>query len=793
MKTAKSSKTSGRYLQVLALAAIGVVAVALSWLFRDQCSAPAAGREAPEPEDLFARYDANPASAGKIAVATPLDGSVFPPESSPPTFAWSSSASGIDFWLVRMAFAQGPPRSTRVDAKQWTPDRKTWQEVKQRSSTSPARVTILGVAGGSEILAGGAITLTTSTDPVDAPLFYREVPLPFIDAVKDPARIRWRFGNISGPEAPPVVLENLPVCGNCHSFSADGRMLGMDVDYANDKGSYVVTATAEQIVLDRNQVITWSDYRRDDGEPTFGLLSQVSPDGRYVVSTVKDRSVFVPKSDLTFSQLFFPLKGILAFYDRETGKFQALPGANDPAYVQSNPTWSPDGQYIVFARSEVYELEYLKDSHQALLSQEECQEFLAGGRKFRYDLFRIPFNGGKGGTAVPVQGASRNGRSNFFAKYSPDGKWIVFCQADSFMLLQPDSELFIIPADGGQARRLSCNTNRMNSWHSWSPNGRWLVFASKTHTPYTQLLLTHMDEAGRSSPPVTLSYLTAADRAANIPEFVNLPGNAIATIREAFVNDHSLVRTAEENVRAGDMESAARFYQRALALNPDNATAHAFLGGILTDRGQLSQAHEHLARAIALNPSDGTAHYNRGNAYAKQGRYQEAVRSYRKTIDLEPKHGPAHLNLGTILLQLGRANEAETVLRAALEVDAHDSEAHRSLGDALAALGSEEAARSEWREAVRLQPQNVRAQRALGAALVKAGAYEEAVEALQAALRVEPQHPQALANLAVAVEKRGDTGRAIQLLEQAAGYARMQGQARLEQDCIRRLRQLRRP
>jgi Tol biopolymer transport system component len=66
--------------------------------------------------------------------------------------------------------------------------------------------------------------------------------------------------------------------------------------------------------------------------------------------------------------------------------------------------------------------------------------------------------------------------SNFFPKYSPDGKWIVFCKAKSYMLLQPDSELYIIPAAGGVARRLRYNTARMNSWHSWSSNSRWLVF-----------------------------------------------------------------------------------------------------------------------------------------------------------------------------------------------------------------------------------------------------------------------------------------------------------------------------
>ncbi|MCP4677769.1 MAG: tetratricopeptide repeat protein [Deltaproteobacteria bacterium] len=70
-----------------------------------------------------------------------------------------------------------------------------------------------------------------------------------------------------------------------------------------------------------------------------------------MVSTVKDLSVFMPKPDLAFSQLFFPVKGILAVYDRVEGDFFALPGADDNRYVQSNPVWSPDGKNIVFIRA----------------------------------------------------------------------------------------------------------------------------------------------------------------------------------------------------------------------------------------------------------------------------------------------------------------------------------------------------------------------------------------------------------------------------------------------------------
>ncbi len=489
-------------------------------------------------EDVRAAYQ-DSASYGAIAVVQPLDGTLFPPEMVPPAFFWQDS-SAARAWLIRMEFADGQPDVQVLTRRpRWTPAAQDWDNIKRRSLEQEARVLVLGVGPGRpvQVLSRARLSFRTSPDPVGAPLFYREVILPFAEADQYPQRIRWRFGTIDSSQPPPIVLQNLPVCANCHSFTADGGTLAMDADYAHNKGAYLITRVRQEMVLTPGDIISWNDYERGGG--SFGLLSQISPDGRYVISTVKDLAVFMEMPPLAFSQLFFPVKGILCVFDRQAGTFHALPGADDPNLVQSNPVWSPDGKYIVFARTPVPDMSNTRSQGVLPLTENDCVELTYEGKPFQFDLYRIPFNGGAGGTPEPLAGAAHNGTSNYFARYSPDGRWIIFCRARSYMLLQPDSELYIIPAEGGPARRLRCNTPRMNSWHTWSPNGKWLVFSSKGYSDYTQLCLTHIDETGESSPPVLLSHLTAPDRAANIPEFVNTTPNAITHIREQFLKGNA--------------------------------------------------------------------------------------------------------------------------------------------------------------------------------------------------------------------------------------------------------------
>ena len=644
----------------------------------------------------------------------------------------------------------------------WRPSEADWASIKQRSVERDAEVAIVGVGPDAKAASSATVRIRTSTDPVGDSIFYREVPLPFISAVQDPARIRWRFGAIDSETAPPIVLEDLPVCGNCHSFSGDGSVLGLDVDYGNDKGAYAILPVSKEMVLNDEKIITWSDYKKGDGEATFGLLSQVSPDGRYVISTVKDRAVFVATPDIWYSQLFFPIKGILVVYDTQTGTFKPLPGADDPEYVQSNPTWSRDGKSIVFARTKAYKKDVVANATSVLLSEKDVPEFVNDKEPFKFDLYRVPFNDGRGGKAEPIEGASHNGKSNYFAKFSPDGKWIIFCKAENYMLLMPDSELYIIPAEGGEARRLRANTPRMNSWHSWSSNGRWLVFSSKANTAYTQLFLTHIDENGESTPPVVLERFTGADRAANIPEFVPLPADAIAKIKEQFLDAYSFLRAGMANERTGNYPAAVRAYERGLAVEPENVELLNSLGFALFQQGKSKEAVVALEKALAADPKHWKAHNNLALAAIDSGELEVAEAHYRESLAIKPQSA-IYNDLGFVLEREGLPEEAAEAYRKALKLDPESASAHYNLGSSLARSGKYAEAESHLRKALKTSP-NTQTYTGLGIVLWQLGRTDEAIANLQAAIKADPKNAAAQQKLA---EFRASLGRADEARKQA--------------------------
>ena len=236
--------------------------------------------------------------------------------------------------------------------------------------------------------------------------------------------------------------------------------------------------------------------------------------------------------------------------------------------------------------------------------------------------------------------------SNSFPKVSPDGRWIVFVQARNGQLMRPDGQLYIVPSGGGQARRMRCNTPLMNSWHSFSPNGRWMVFSSKARSPYTQMYLTHIDEDGNDSPAILIEDATAANRAVNIPEFVNLPDGGLEKIDVPAAEFYRLFDEAWELTETGDDRAAIEAWRQALALNPNDAKANSNFGVVLLRSGAAEAALRHMEKAIAADPGFVDGHNNLGLALAGANRMEEAVAEWRTAVVLDPGFTQGYFNLG---------------------------------------------------------------------------------------------------------------------------------------------------
>ncbi len=765
-----------------------------------------------------------PAPAAAITIDYPAAGAIFPPEITPPVFLWRDASQIARFWMIDVKFGD---RSRGIQAKSrgekrpigeidercakagavapqlapneeaghsWTPDAETWEVIKKHSVKRPTTVIITGFEdeGATRAVSHGQVTIQTSADPVGAPLFFRDVPLISVPVgakgvimplpTEAVPLIAWRLRYISEPRS-RLMMEGLPTCANCHSFSRDGKTLGLDVDGpGNDKGLYGIVPVKRETSIRNEYVIRWSSFAEEKASKRFGFMSQISPDGQYVVTSIENPGSHIRDfdarlyngfyKDYGFGQVFYPTRGVLAWYSKATGKLKPLPGADDPRYVQTSAFWSPDGKYLVFSRAEAKD-PYYEGQKVAQFANDPNET------QIQYDLYRIPFNDGKGGRPERIEGASQNGMSNNFPKVSPDGRWIVFVQNHTGLLMRPDSQLYIVPFEGGTARRLIANTPRMNSWHTFSPNGRWLAFSSKGRSLYTQLYLTHIDAEGHDSPAILIENATAANRAVNIPEFVNIPMDGIAKMDAPATDFYRIFDQAGELARKGDYAAALIEWRKAVDLDPTDGKARYHLAFALDNQGQRDEAIAEYQKAVEFDPNNAAAYSSLAVALTRAGKLAEGIDAYKKSLEINPKNPIAEGNLAAALIETGRTDEATGHIDKALTLDPEFADAHNLLGIVLARAGRLEEGVAHLEKAVALNPDSLEYQFNLGRVLAARHSFADAIPHFEKAAELSGgQEPQILEMLAAMYSEVGRfpdavrvARRALELAARANDYA----------------------
>jgi TolB-like protein len=204
-----------------------------------------------------------------------------------------------------------------------------------------------------------------------------------------------------------------------------------------------------------------------------------------------------------------------------------------------------------------------------------------------------------------------------------------------------------------EAKRLTSQETRNPQAYQLYLNGRY--FLSKGVGDELREAADLFEQAIRLDPNYALAYAGLAD------SFASWANSTILPSKDAYLK-----------ARAAAL--------KALELDGTLAGAHATLGAVnLFYDWDWPAAERAFRRAIALDPDDVSAHRRYALGLMWLGRFDEAIREIHRARELAPVDRETNANLALVLYFARRYDEAIVEARRTLEMDRGFSQAHRTI------------------------------------------------------------------------------------------------------------------
>ncbi len=263
----------------------------------------------------------------------------------------------------------------------------------------------------------------------------------------------------------------------------------------------------------------------------------------------------------------------------------------------------------------------------------------------------------------------------------------------------------------------------------------------------------------------------------------------------------ALQGAAEIEYRDRDSQARARL-EKILAIQPDNATAHAMMAVVAFEQEDCAAAVDHFARGGAATRRNPVALGQQGRCLFLVGRSGDAAEVFRQLVAAQPENDTVRHNLGLSLYESGRYAEAIEVLRPLADRAKPDSDVLSLMADVHEANQETPNALSTLQKAVELYPREERHYTTLaelcsehgaydlgleilsvgiknipgssrilsmqGVIHAQLGRYEEAEAAFQRAAQLSPNQELSALGLTVAMQQTGRLAESIELLRKRA-------------------------
>src|SRR5690349_2106407 len=184
------------------------------------------------------------------------------------------------------------------------------------------------------------------------------------------------------------------------------------------------------------------------------------------------------------------------------------------------------------------------------------------------------------------------------------------------------------------------------------------------HTIY---LIKHNDDV------VNADYFRLSTDTKLYPTFINM----LNTLELDVTSIRALVDKGNALLDQGNYTQAIQYFEKALAIDPNDKVALANKGSALSSLGNYTQAIQYYDKSLAIDPNYDVALYNKGNALFLQGNYTQAIQYYDKVLAIDPNDNVALYKValrskGNALGELGNYTQAIQYYDKSLAIDQND-------------------------------------------------------------------------------------------------------------------------
>jgi len=223
-----------------------------------------------------------------------------------------------------------------------------------------------------------------------------------------------------------------------------------------------------------------------------------------------------------------------------------------------------------------------------------------------------------------------------------------------------------------------------------------------------------------------------------------------------------------ETIEKSNPEEALAAYQRAAALQPQEAEPHLSAGQLLEQENKYAGAEQEYKQALALDSRSTDAVMGLANIYMRGRRFPEAEEYLRRLLAANGDSAAVHIQLGRVLAAEGKADAAIAELQAGVKLAPGDDAAQRDLAEVYAAAGKNDLAEAAYRALLVAHPNEAELHDGLGKALLWQKKSPEAQRELVTSVTLKPNFGGAYYDLAFAANDNKDYPVLIRALDARA-------------------------